>query len=398
MQTHRAMGTYHSVIRFANRSAARRVFCAVLTLLFAAGLPAAPAEPRDRDLDRIRGEISRLRTTLNQLATRARTAEVEVQAVDLEVAIQTRELEIAAAAQQQLESQSVSLERDIESLTARIATQKVTLSRRLAALYRAGPLTYVQMFLSMDDREDPIRAASMLAFIVGRDARAVSDFQATRERLGIEQARLAEQRVRLDAVKKLVAERHRTLSETRARKEAMLARLQSEESTTVRKLSELEEKARRLENLFALLYGRKSPEELGGAQIEQFQGALTWPVEGKVIERFGRRRNPKFATITVSNGLKIEAAPGTEVRAVFEGTVLFSQWFKGYGNLVIVDHGNRIFSLYGNAQSPRVTVGDRVAPRQVVANVGYNEDGDSGYLYFEIRQDNKPVDPRTWLR
>ncbi len=367
-------------------------------VFLSAAISAVPAEPRDRDLDRIRGEISRLRKTLSQLETRSRTAQEEMQAVDLLVAIQTRELEIATSAQQDLEIRSVSLERDIEALTTRIDLQRARLSRRLAALYRSGPLTYVRMILSMDDRQDPIRAASMLAFIVGRDARAVSEFQSTRERLAIEQARLAERRLHLEEVSKVVASRHRALSETRARKGTMLARLQSEETKTARQLEDLEEKARRLENLFALLYGRKSSSDLGGAQIEQFQGALTWPVEGKVIERFGRQRNPKFATVTVSNGLKIEAAPGTEVRSVFEGTVLFSQWFKGYGNLVIVDHGNRIFSLYGNAQSSRVNVGDRVAPRQVLANVGYSEDGSSGYLYFEIRQDNKPVDPRTWLR
>ncbi|HET7712963.1 MAG TPA: peptidoglycan DD-metalloendopeptidase family protein, partial [Thermoanaerobaculia bacterium] len=105
-----------------------------------------------------------------------------------------------------------------------------------------------------------------------------------------------------------------------------------------------------------------------------------------------------FATYTVNNGLKIEAAPGTQVRAVFQGTVLFSQWFKGYGNLIILDHGNRVFSLYGNLKAPGVVVGDRVNAGQVIAGVGESEDGRAGYLYFEIRRDNRPEDPQKWLR
>jgi murein hydrolase activator len=96
--------------------------------------------------------------------------------------------------------------------------------------------------------------------------------------------------------------------------------------------------------------------------------------------------------------VKIGAPPGTEVRVVFDGTVLFSQWFKGYGNLIIIDHGERIFSLYGNTQIARVTAGEKVAAGQRVATVGFGEEGEQGFLYFEIRENNQPVDPALWLR
>jgi len=128
------------------------------------------------------------------------------------------------------------------------------------------------------------------------------------------------------------------------------------------------------------------------------QGALQWPVRGTVIEEFGRQRNPKFATYTVNNGLKIEAVAGTEVHAIFQGTVLFSQWFKGYGNLIILDHGNRIFTLYGNLKGPTVASGDHVVMGQVIAGVGESEETSEGHLYFEVRSDNHPEDPRKWLR
>ena len=86
------------------------------------------------------------------------------------------------------------------------------------------------------------------------------------------------------------------------------------------------------------------------------------------------------------------------MRAVFSGTVLFSQWFKGYGNLIILDHGNRVFSLYGNVKSPALAVGDHVNAGEAIAGIGESEAARSGYLYFEIRRDNKPENPQKWLR
>ena len=181
-------------------------------------------------------------------------------------------------------------------------------------------------------------------------------------------------------------------------KQTLLARLRTEESGTAEQLAALEEKARRLQRLVDALSQQKrglAPQ----LDIRSVQGALAWPVEGKVVEAFGKQRNPKFSTYTINNGLRIEAVAGTPVHAVFEGTVLFSQWFKGYGNLIVVDHGNRVFSLYGNLKGPAVAIGDRVAAGQTIAGVGESEDGQpGGYLYFEIRQDNKPEDPRKWLR
>jgi septal ring factor EnvC (AmiA/AmiB activator) len=121
-------------------------------------------------------------------------------------------------------------------------------------------------------------------------------------------------------------------------------------------------------------------------------------VEGRVIETFGKQVDPKFSTTTFNNGLKIAAPAGAGVHAIFPGTVLFSQWFKGYGNLMILDHGNRVFSLYGNLKAPSLAVGDHVIAGQTIAGVGEAEEAQDGYLYFEIRQDNKPEDPQKWLR
>ena len=361
-------------------------------------LLAFTASGQRNDLDRVRREITQLRARLEGVRQQAQSAAAELEAADLELGIRTRELELATAEETRLDSEQHALESEIASLVPRIAKQKEDLRKRLVALYRLGGLSYVRVVLEIDVETNPIEAISMLSYLVSHDARAVTRFQHAQGELATRQTRLAARLQLLSQTRFVVEGRRRIVALAVRQKQIVLARLRTEESGTSQQLAALEEKARRLQRLIDSLSQRKGGGLAPQLDIRSVQGALAWPVDGTVIERFGRQRNPKFSTVTINNGLKIEAAPGTAVRAVFEGTVLFSQWFKGYGNLIILDHGNRVFSLYGNVKSPLVNVGDRIANGQHIAGVGESEDASSGHLYFEIRQDNRPEDPQKWLR
>ncbi|MEA2339011.1 MAG: murein hydrolase activator [Thermoanaerobaculia bacterium] len=369
-----------------------------VALILAISLTTAHSQPaRNADLARIRTEIARLRKRLDDVRTQTRSAEHDLEEADLELGIRTNELQLAVDMQSQLEQQRHETEAQIAEIAPRIAREKDFLRKRLAALYRLGGLSYVRLLLSIDDRRDPVQAMSMLSFLVSRDARAVTRFQAAREQLRSRSMELAEREQKVAGARRIVEQRQRAVAVARAEKERTLRSLRTEGNESEQKLAELEEKAKRLEHLLDVL-SRQNGAAAAATDIRSVQGALAWPVAGKIIEHFGKQRNAKFSTVTFSNGLKIAAAPGAEVRSVFAGTVLFSQWFKGYGNLVILDHGNRVFSLYGNLKSPAVAVGDRISAGQALAGVGESEDAHSGYLYFEIRQDNKPEDPQKWLR
>jgi murein hydrolase activator len=370
----------------------KRIAVALLVMLLMTS-----AHAQRNDLERIRGEITRLRQRLDDVRREAESATGELEEADLQLGIRTRELELAAAAEAQLNAQQQAIESQVGALMPRIAKQKADLRKRLVALYRLGGLSYLRMLLALNDERNPIEAMSMLSYLVSRDARAVSRFQSTAVQLAQQRAALADKQKRLHETRVLVEQRRRAVAVAVRQKESVVVRLRSEETGAQQQLAVLEEKARRLQRLVDMLAQQK-PGLPPTLDIRSVEGALAWPVDGKIVERFGRQRNPKFSTFTISNGLKIQSAPGTPVRAVFQGTVLFTQWFKGYGNLIILDHGNRIFSLYGNLKAPMVAVGDRIATGQPIAGVGESEDAGAGYLYFEIRQDNHPQDPQKWLR
>jgi septal ring factor EnvC (AmiA/AmiB activator) len=373
-----------------------------LLFVFLLAISVAHSEtPRNADLDRVRFEIVKLKNRLQSLQSQAQSAERDLEEADVELGIRTRELDLAVDMQAQLEAQQRELQGQIGALGPRIAQQKKFLAGRLVALYRLGGLSYIRLLLSLDtsgsQRHDPLQAMSMLSYLVSRDARAVSRFENERQQLALRMADLADRQKRLAGMRRVVEDRRRAVVAARDEKEHRLASLRSEGSHSEQRLAELEEKARRLERLIELL-ARQREGIVPATDIRTLQGALPWPVQGKIAEHFGRQRNAKFSTVTFNNGLKIAAAPGADVRAVYAGTVLFSQWFKGYGNLIILDHGNRVFSLYGNLKSPAVAAGAHIQAGQAIAGVGESEDAQSGYLYFEIRQDNKPEDPQKWLR
>lgn len=370
----------------------RSLLASAAFLLLAQAPPAGNA-----DLDRIRGEIARMKQRLQDVHRQARNAQQELEAADLELGIHTRELEIATQTRRRVDNERLQIEAQIRDLVVRIGRQKDQLGKRLVALYRLGGLSYFRILMSLDERNDPAAAISMLSFLVSHDARTIERFQATRQQLDVQRGELAIRQQQLVELERVIDQRRRAVAAAYAEKQRVLASLQKQESGSAQQLAELEEKARRLERLVDVL-SKQSGGMPPSSDVRTYRGALAWPVEGKVVESFGRQRNAKFSTVTMNNGVRIDAAARSPVRAVFQGTVLFSQWFKGYGNLIILDHGNRVVSLYGNVIAPAVSVGDRVTTGQAIAGVGESEEAGGGSLYFEIRQDNRPEDPQKWLR
>lgn len=127
------------------------------------------------------------------------------------------------------------------------------------------------------------------------------------------------------------------------------------------------------------------------------KGKLPFPAPGAIEVGFGRVVNPRFNTVTVQKGVDIRASAGTPVKAVAEGTVAYAGWMRGYGNLLILDHGGGYHSLVAHLSSVAQEVGARVAAGDVVGEVGDTGSLKGAYLYFEIRRAGQAVDPAPWL-
>jgi septal ring factor EnvC (AmiA/AmiB activator) len=193
----------------------------------------------------------------------------------------------------------------------------------------------------------------------------------------------------------------------------LLAKVKDERAYHDRMVLELSEATRRLEAFIRDLQAkqrrvartppagraRPAPGDIGpSVGLGALRGRLAWPAEGKVVAEFGTQVHPRFGTKTFRNGIDIEVAEGTNIVVVYPGHVMYTGWFRGYGNLIIVDHGNDYYTLYAHAADIRVAEGDDVKQGQIIGTVGDTGSLQGPRLYFEVRHQGKPQDPEQWLR
>lgn len=350
------------------------------------------------ELNRIRREIEGLRTRLSALGSRQESAARDLEATELRIGIAQRELELLSEAEATLEKERTELRETILGIESSLDRQKRLVARRLDALYRMGNMGYLRLLLSISPESNPFDALSMLAYLASRDGREFERMRDLRVELDQQRGELENRSVALARVNTDARQRGALLARERERQRALLRRLEGEAERSSARLVQLEEKAKRLERLLDLLYSRDESSPVT-RDVREFRGVLPWPIRGKILVPFGKRRSENFATYTMNNGIRIAAPENAEVRAVFPGRVLYAQWFRGYGNLVIVDHGNRVFSLYANTRMSAVERDQEVQAGQVIATVAGGEAEElPPHLYFEIREDNRPVDPRGWIR
>ncbi len=277
---------------------------------------------------------------------------------------------------------------------ARLADAQRRLRPRLAARYRMGRAGELQILLSSTTLAELVRRRYLFDRILGRDAALVAQGRAAladqqRARLVVER-----EAKRVQALAAEAGERREQAAARREERQTLLGALRSARSFHERAAAELAGQARKLAEFVSTL------PQGGAVRSSAFasrRGRLPLPADGPITVGFGRVVNPKFNTVTVQNGVDIEAAAGAAVRAVAPGRVVHAGWFKGYGNLVIVDHGDGYHTLVAHLAAMRTAMGEDVDAGSILGTVGDSGSLKGPYLYFEIRERGRPVDPRPWL-
>lgn len=368
----------------------KRTLAVVGITLTVSSLVVAQPDGREAELEAIRDQIAGLRSRLNQVRRQSAGLEGELEQTGVAIELQEKRVEEARAARSLADESSAELTRQVTELESRLEELRERLKERLADLYRLGRQGYLRLMLSIGSREDLLPGIRLVRFLAIRDRELVNRYLDTRARLEFERRQLEERR--REAAEWLEAEGQRLdqLSRLRRRQSALLEKLEQEEKSLAARTARLEDKERKLASLLDFLYGR-SGESLSGTPMQDFMGALDWPVEGRVETAFGPRRDPLYKTQTPHNGLQLETVPGSEVRAIFPGEVLFAAPFQGYGWTAVVHHPGKVFTLYAGLENLEVAHGDVLSLGDVIGRSAVS-------LYFEIRVENRPVDPQEWLR
>jgi septal ring factor EnvC (AmiA/AmiB activator) len=365
---------------------------ALLLALALAAAPAAATGEQER-LARVRERKAALEQEIGRLRGEEKSLLGEVERLELELRLRTEELAEVQIELQQTRARLDQTVARVRELETSLAAARPALAAHARALYKLGDVSYLRLLLSIDRPADFFRAYRLVSTLARRDNARVGAFRADLAALAGEKAALEERTRESIALRTRLAAARRSVDAQRERQTALLTSLVERKETNAAYLEELADAEARLQRMLSGPAGEAAGEAVA-VPLGAFRGSLPWPVEGRVRAGFGRRKHPRYDTYTVHNGVEIETAPGAEVRAVHEGRVVFVDRFRGYGLMVVLDHGGKRHSLYAQLAEASVAPGQEVAGG---APVGRADAGEAPGVYFEMRFLGRPEDPLDWL-
>ena len=353
--------------------------------------PSSEPGPADDRLRRVQERRESLAHEVARLRAEERTLLGDVERLELEVRLRTEELREAQLLLQRTNAELDATAKKAREVEAAVEAARPLLRARARDLYKLGEVSYVRLLLSVERPSDFLNGYRHVTTLARRDNERISRFRADLETLRLTKAEL-EQKTRAALALRAQLERtRRQLEADRRRKTELLTSIVQKKETNAAYVQELEQAEGRLQGLIAGL-------ATGDLNVTPaaFKGTLPWPASGRVRVPFGLRKHPRFDTYTVQNGLEIATPEGSPVVAVYDGRVVFVDRFKGYGLMVVVDHGGKHHTLYAHLAEVGVEAGQSLTSGQEIGKSGAGLEGPG--LYFEVRFQGKPEDPIEWLR
>jgi murein hydrolase activator len=395
--------------------------CGGVTLLCHIGdAPLVSAQPEEQqqqdDLDSLQEQLKEKRAAYQQITGKEESILGKLREIDQQLQAAEQKLK---ATQQQLAQNTGALQKieaNLANLQNQYRSQHTALAKRLRAIYKMGDLGYLSSLLTFSTQANVQQQMKYLQQIAASDQKLIEEAQAGIQAIRQEKQALEHQKQQIAQVQQDIEEQSRAILRQKHQQTTLLTTIRQDKEQFKQVIAELQASAEKLDNFLddmesskeklhnkliakgkSIIFPNNQDELIKtyGKHFQANKGKLLWPVQGKIITNFGRVKIGD--TYTHYKGVDIQADNGTPFYSVFKGTIKFADWFEGYGNLIIVDHGSNYYTLYAHADEISVQSGDLVDTRQVLGKVGDTDSIKGSHLYFEIRANGKPVNPENWL-
>ena len=283
---------------------------------------------------------------------------------------------------------------DIAAAKVRKEEAFVQYARRLRALHRMKGGARLLILGESSSLAEYLSSKRILRMVTSYDQKVQNRYQKRLSELEVLEGKLQEQTKRQKELVLMARRERDRIAKKRQERVSLLESLKEQDN--LRELTR-REKQRARKHLGGMV-AKMKPRGTLSADFSRNRGRLPWPALGEVSARFGKQTERVYGTVTMHSGWDIRAPQGSEVKAVAEGRVVFSNWLKGYGQLVILDHGSHFHTLMAHLSEVRVEVGQFLKSGEVVGSVGDTGSMRGTLLYFELREKGKPMDPGQWLR
>lgn len=307
-----------------------------------------------------------------------------------------------------LETKIVETSKEGEDLAEKIMNAEERASGRMVAMYKLNRLGKMNLLASAGSISDFFQSRSALEKILAYDKAELKELEANRARLGETLKKQESERKEKAALEAAYEKQVKEMAGKKRKRSKLLKDIRRKKTMTLAAIDSLKTAARELDRKIESLKkasAKKRLEKKGetvvapaGGGFSALKGLLAMPAKGRIVSHFGLYKNTEFNAMNFRGGIDIKAEKGEPVRAVHSGSVLFSNWFKGYGNMIIIDHGDSYYTVYAHTDEIFKSKGDHVKSGEVIATVGDTGSMKGAKLHFEVRHHGKPMDPVEWLK
>lgn len=363
---------------------------ALLCLAFA-----APTSWADQgQLDGVKQEITRQQSQLNATQKKIDSLQKTLKKQETGIADTARKIHRAEQRQQELTNSIRTLKQQLATLEQQQLGQRELLGELLNTQYRQGRHSQLALILSGQDQNRLDRFTVYAERLSQARSRALDELTATATELQLKQHQLREQQAEQTTLLASLKQHQKSLEAERKQRQKTVRTLKQQVRSDNRYLGELKSNEQRLVQEIARAKAaaeaaRKAP--MDGLALHK--GKLPWPVKGKVLHNYGSSQQGELHW----KGMVIGQTQGSQVKAIYPGKVVFADWLRGYGLMLVIDHGKGDMSFYGYNQTLLKKVGDTVQASEAIALVGDSGGQEQTALYFEIRRKGNPANPRQWL-
>ncbi|MGM0593020.1 MAG: murein hydrolase activator EnvC family protein [Pseudomonadota bacterium] len=367
-------------------------------LLVASPLGADERQAKEAELKQLRQRISTLQQQLNRVRGRYDELRDALRVTEQRIGKLSGNIRRLDEDLAERRSRLSQLQQEEQDLQRTVVEQRGHLAGQVRAAYAMGRQEYLKVLLNQENPATVGRVVTYYDYLNKARTERITRLSKTINRLERVRREMLAETERLEQLREQRGEEYAALQKSRTEREQVVRQLRQEIDNKDQRLAGMQRDEKELKALIRALADVLSdiPAEAGNRKpFGRLKGSLKWPASGPLLVSYGSSR--KLGKLSW-NGVMIGAERGEEVRAISHGRVAFADWLRGYGLLLIIDHGDGYMSLYGHNESLYKEVGDWVGTGEAIASVGNSGGVDRSGLYFEIRKNGRPTDPVLWCR
>ena len=362
------------------------------------------------ELDHLRKEIADYERKIKNTSDREKSEIERLNEIDEEISL-VRNLIYRLRREEKIKEKSITqAEVTIEKKESEHTSLINRYAKRVTHTYKKGRLSDLEKLLDAKSWRQAVYRAKYIKIISEHDRSLADEIRRNLVEIETKQTVMERELIDIRKIDKEKLSRKKWLEQRRRVRNKELGNLKRDRQKMSVALNERKKAAQQMESIISRLERervariaelerrRKEMELLGSVPFKELEGKLPWPIEGKVISRFGTYQNPNLKTVTENTGIDIHGSEGTEVRSIYDGIVTTVTYIRGYGNTVILDHGDGFYSVYTHVMDVEVEENSYVNARDIIAHVGDSGSLEGTKLHFEIWGNKDKLNPELWLK